>query len=205
MTTRRAVHGFIHISMRAVQLFLRFRIKAFGTVCLGLRISVQQRVIARRGRVNRHAMGSLAIVVIRVITAHMATLWLNQTFLALHVAPALQAFIIRFGPSAVRSAAVMSVGGRRSWIVAVGARVDVSGPPTVRGLAESAALLPSGRGLARSLRQRHCGPTGGVSVRWLIDNRGQVWSRWTGVALTLRSPRSCTAVFLCNEQFSGSE
>jgi hypothetical protein len=106
-------------------------------------------------------------MIIGVIPVHVAPLWLDQALLALHVAAALHSFLICLGGPAVtlRSATVVSVGRRGSWVVAVVAGVKVSVSPTVRGFAKSAALLTPGRGLARPLRQRHCGPIGGVSVR----------------------------------------
>lgn len=168
MPTRRAVHGFVHISVRAIQLLLRFRIYALGAVCLALGVAVEQWIIARRGGVDGHTVRSLSVMIIGVIPVHMAPLWLDQTLLALHVAAALHSFLIRLGGPAVtlRSATVVSVGGRGSWVVAIVTRVEVSVSPTVSGLAKSATLLTPRRGLARPLRQRHCGPIGGVSVRW---------------------------------------
>lgn len=150
-----------------------------------------------------HAVRSLSIVVIRVIAVHMASFRLDQALLAFHVAAAFHAFLIRFSgpPVAMRSAAVVSVGRRRSWVVAVGARVNVSVPPTMRGLAESAALLTPGRGLARPLRQRHCGSDSGVSVRGLRNSRRGLACDGEDITLTLRSPQSCTAVVFCKVSF----
>lgn len=78
------IHGFVHITMRTVQLFLvlGFRIHGSGTIRLNFTLIIEEWVISRGGGVSRHVMRSLSIVIIGVVSVHVSSFWLDQALLA---------------------------------------------------------------------------------------------------------------------------